>query len=200
MKKKYLYITIISIFLIICSSIIIPGLRKPKDYNVLLLPSLPKPIAKEYALITSAGQSTDAYILNDISNQLMIHSYFMPQARVDDLKGVRTVVFVVGNSFLGEKTHGISFDDEMKRVEEIIKKANDDMLTIIAVYIGGSERRSKETDELLKLICPNADYLIATKSGDFDDYLSELTESKKTPMTLVGKVSDIEEPFASAFR
>jgi hypothetical protein len=200
MKKKYLYIAITSIFLIICIIVLIPGLKKNKDYNAMLLPSLPKPIAKEYALITSAGQSTDAYIINDISNRLMIHSYFMPQARAEDLTGVKTVVFVIGNSFLGEKTHGISFNDEKDRIEEMIKKANDEMLTIIAVYIGGSERRSKETDELLKLICPNVDYLIATKSGDFDDYLSELTERKRTPLTLVSEVSDIEEPFASAFR
>lgn len=174
--------------------------QKKKDINILLLPSLPKPIAKEYALITSAGQSTDAYIISDIANQLMIHNYFMPQARETDLKGINTVVFVVGYSPFGKKLHGINDEGEKKRITELLEKSKEENLVVITVYIGGTQRREKETDELLSLICPYTNYLISTKESDKDNFLSELATESKIPLTLVGEVNDLSEPFASAFR
>ena len=174
--------------------------QKKKDMNILLLPSLPKPIAKEYALITSAGQSTDAYIISDIANQLMIHNYFMPQARETDLKGINTVVIVVGYSPFGKKLNGINNEGEKKRITELLEKSKEENLVVITVYIGGKQRREKETDELLKLICPYTNYLISTRESDKDSFLSELATESKIPLTLVSEVNDLSEPFASAFR
>jgi hypothetical protein len=174
--------------------------EKKKDMNILLLPSLPKPIAKEYALITSAGQSTDAYIISDIANQLMIHNYFMPQARETDLKGINTVVLVVGYSPFGKKLNGINNEGEKKRIMELLEKSKEENLVVITVYIGGKQRREKETDELLRLICPYTNYLISTKESDKDSFLSELATESKIPLTLVSEVNELSEPFASAFR
>lgn len=173
--------------------------EKKKELNLLLLPSLPKPIAKEYALITSAGQSTEVYIVNDIANKLMIHNYFMPQAKEADLKGINTVVLVVGYSPLGKRLNGVTFEDEKKRITELLKKSKSEKLTVITVYIGGKERRGKDTDELLKIICPKTDYLIGTKESNYDNFLSESAKSSKIPLTLVNGVNGILEPFASAF-
>jgi hypothetical protein len=168
--------------------------------NILLLPSLPKPIAKEYVLITSAGQSTDAFIISDIANQLMIHNYFMPQARVADLKGIKTVVFVVGYSPFGKKLNCIDNEGEKNRISELLQKSKEENLVVITVYIGGNQRRNKETDELLRLICPYTNYLISTKESDKDSFLSELATESKIPLTLVSEVNELSEPFASAFR
>lgn len=173
---------------------------KRNEVNVLLLPSLPMPIAKEYALITSAGQSTDSYILNDISNKLMIHSYFMPQARTADLDGINSIVFVVGYSSLGEKLSGISYENEKKRVAELLKKATEKKLTVISVYIGGKERRDIKSDELLNLIVPKSNYLIGTKDADYDGFLSILAKKSSIPLTLTNGVNNLSEPFASAYR
>lgn len=174
--------------------------KKKRETNVPLLPSLPRPIANEYVLITSAGQSTDAYIINDIANKLMIHNYFMPQAKETDLEGVNTLVFVVGYSSLGGKLHNISYEDEKKRIKELLKKAEKENLVVITVYIGGKQRRGKMTDELLMLISPETDYLIGTKEANSDSFLSELAKSSRIPLTLIKGVNDISEPFASAFR
>jgi hypothetical protein len=46
-------IAIIMLFIMNAKTIV-----KKSETNALLLPSLPRPITKEYALITSAGQST----------------------------------------------------------------------------------------------------------------------------------------------
>lgn len=199
MKLKSFILTIMIIlmlFIIINSKIF----EKKKETNVFLLPSLPNPIAKEYVLITSAGQNTEAYIINDVANKLMIHNYFMPQAKIADLKGINTIVLVVGTSPLGEKLNNINIEDEKKRVRDLIKEAKKEKLVIIAVYMGGRERRDKSTDELLNVVCPQADYLIGTKEANYDNFLSESARSSKIPLTLINTVSDITEPFASAFR
>lgn len=199
-KKSFILIVLIGILIVFVMSNLFFKRKTHSNMNALLLPSLPKPIAKEYALITSAGQSTDAYIVNDIANQLMIHNYFMPQAKVADLKGINTVVFVVGYSSFGEKLHKINQEDEEKRIQELLEKSKEENFTVIMVYIGGRQRREKETDELLSLISPYTNYLISTKESNKDNFLSELAWENKIPLTLVSEVDDILEPFSSAFR
>lgn len=198
MKKKFFILIILigTLMLLLTNDIF----EKKRDMNILLLPSLPRPIAREYALITSAGQSTDAYIIGDIANQLMIHNYFMPQASQADLKGINTVVFVVGYSPFGNKLHGINQESEKERITELLNGLKEEDIAVITVYIGGTQRREQETDEFLSLICPYTDYLISTKESDKDNFLSELATENKIPLTLVNEVKDISEPFASAFR
>jgi hypothetical protein len=187
---------LIVIFLLMNSSIF----KTRTDTNILLLPSLPKPIAKEYALITSAGQSTDAYIVNDITNKMMIHNYFMPQAIEQDLEGIKTIVFVVGYSPIGIKLHKSSFEDEKNRISKLMKRGVKDKLAIITVFIGGKQRRDAQTDEILQLLSRNTDYLITTKDSDYDNFLSELAKRSSIPVTIADGVENITEPFASAFR
>lgn len=172
---------------------------KKKDSNILSLPSLPKPIAREYALITSAGQDTDAYIVYDVANKLMIHNYFMPQAEGTDLEGVNTLVFVVGYSPLGQKLHGTSFEEEEKRVSQLADEALKKKLIIMTVYIGG-QSRDKNTEALLRLIVPKSNYLIATKEANKDGFLSDMVRADRIPITLINSPKDLSEPFASAFR
>lgn len=197
-KKYFILFIIIAVLIVVIKNY--PLSRNRRDMNILLLPSLPKPIAREYALITSAGQSTDAYIIEDIANQLMIHNYFMPQAGSEDLKGINTIVFVVGSSPLGQKLTGLDNEGEKERIKELLEKSKSEKLSVITVYIGGKQRRVEETDELLKLICPYTNYLISTKEADYDSFLSELATENKIPLTLVGEVNGISGPFASAFR
>jgi hypothetical protein len=196
--KSFALIMLIAllIFFIVSGTI----LEKKRETNILLIPSLPRPIAKEYALITSAGQSTDAYIIGDVANKLMIHNYFMPEANERDLEGVNTLVFVVGYSSLGKRLHDISYEEEKKRIIELLKKSEEKNLVVITVYIGGKERCDKNTEELLRLICPKTDYLIGTKEANSAYFLSDLTKGSRIPLTLIDGVNGISEPFASAFR
>jgi hypothetical protein len=196
--KSFRIILLIALLLLLIVNVTI--FDKKKEANVNSLPSLPKPIAKEYALITSAGQGTDAYIINDIANKRMIHNYFMPQAEARDLAGVNTLIFVVGYSSIGEKLHGANYEDEKQRIIKLLEKAKEENLTIITVYIGGKQQREKRTEELLSLISPETDYLIGTKDANSDSFLSELAKVNRIPLTLINGVNDLSEPFASAFR
>jgi hypothetical protein len=162
--------------------------------------SLPRAIGTETVLITSAGQSTDAYLVKDVANKLMIHNFFMPQAVEPDLEGINTVVFVVGSSEFGEKLHGITYGNEKKRVDSLLKSLKKNKVTIITMYLGGQQRRNKKTEALLEMTCKESQYLISTVSADQDNYLSDLCSEYKVPLTLVRHVKDIAEPFVSIFR
>ncbi|WFD10969.1 DUF6305 family protein [Tepidibacter hydrothermalis] len=165
-----------------------------------VLPSLPRPIAKDKVLITSAGQSTDTYIVKDIANKLMIHNFFMPQAKDIDLEEINTVVFVVGYSSIGENLHDLNYEEEKKRIEDLIQKLKYRNITIITMFIGDRENKNKETDELLNLTCKYTDYVIGTQNNNNNSSLVKLAKKYDFPLTIVEDVTGLSEPFASAFR
>lgn len=170
------------------------------DAKIFTLPSLPQPIAKTPVVITSAGQSTDTYIIRDIANQLMIRSFFMPQASDMDLEEMNTIVFVVGYSPLGIKLQDISYEEEKSRIGKLLAKATENKLKIITVAIGGESAHEKKTEELLRLVGEGSDYFIGIRDSCNESILIELAKETEKPLTLVGEVKDITEPFASAFR
>lgn len=170
------------------------------NLNAHIIPSLPRPIAEETILVTSAGQSTDTYIIKDISNKLMIHNFFMPQAVNEDLEEINTIVFVIGYSPLSEKVNQMSYENELKRIDSLLNYASKNEVTVISVFIGGKQRRASETDEMLGNIVPKSHYVISTFEGDFDHFISEMARQNDIPLTLVENITDVSEPYASAFR
>ena len=192
-KNPILFIVLVIIFIGI-------GCENQKKNYTWTLPCLPRPIAEETVLITSAGQSADTYIVEDIANQLMIHNLFMPQARKTDLEDIKTLVVVVGYSPIGMKSRDISYNEEKNRILRLLEKSESNNLTVITLYIGGRQRRSTETDELLQLVSPKTDYLISLQEANFDGFFIEIAKKYNIPLTLVKSVNDISEPFASAFR
>jgi len=198
MKQRIIRITLlISLFvLLIFVNMPLMDKNKTKTYT---LPGLPRPIAEEPVIITSAGQSTDTYIIRDVSNQLMIRSFFMPQARSADLKEAKTIVLVVGYSSLGTKLQSKSYEEEKMRIEKLIEKAKENNSTILTVVMGG-EQSHNNTEELLRLIGTQSDYMIGLRESSNESILTELAKERDIPLTLVSGVNDISEPFASAFR
>ncbi len=199
MKQKIFraVLLVILVALFIQTNMHFTGKNEAKTFT---LPGLPRPIAKAPVVITSAGQSTDSYIIRDISNQLMIRSFFMPQARDVDLKDIKTIVFVVGYSSLGAKLQDVSYEEEKLRIEKLIHKAKENKLTVLTVVIGREQLHDNKTEELLRLIGNQTDYLIGMRESSSESILAELAEDGDIPLTLVKEVNDISEPFASAFR
>lgn len=195
-RIRVVLITVLAILIYLTN---MPFVEK-SNTKIFTLPSLPQPIAKTPAVITSAGQGTDTYIIRDMANQLMIRSYFMPQAKDIDLEEMNTVVFVVGYSSLGAKLQDISYEEEKSRIEMLLAKAEEDKLKIITVAIGGESALEKKTEELLRLVGAKSDYFIGIRDSYNESILIELAKETENPLTLVGEVKDITGPFASAFR
>lgn len=199
MKQK-IFRTVLLVTLIILIILTNMPFAEKNKIKIFTLPSLPRPIAKTPVIITSAGQSTDTYIVRDTANQLMIRSYFMPQAKIESLKDVNAIVFVVGYSSLGLRLQGISYEEEKKRIEKLLEKAVDNELTILTVVIGREQSNDSKTEELLRLIGTKSNYLIGIKGSSSEKILAELARDGNIPLTLVDKINSIFEPFASAFR
>jgi hypothetical protein len=199
MKKNIFRAAAMATLAILCILINIPFSER-SNTKIFTLPGLPRPIAKAPVVITSAGQSTDTYIIHDISNQLMIRSFFMPQAEDIDIKDIKTIVFSVDYSSLGTKYKDISYDEEKKRINKLIKKAKDKELTVLTIVLGGKQPHEKKTEELLRLIGNQTDYFIGLRGSGNEEILTELAENRDIPLTLVDGVNDISEPYASAFR
>lgn len=170
------------------------------EHDLQNMPSLPKPIAKEMVLITSAGQSTDTYVIKDIANKLMIHNYFMPQSQTLDYEEINSVVFVIGYSEISEMLFDTNYEDEFNRIKQLIKESEKMDLKVISIFIGGQHRKDDQTIALLEFLGDHSDYIIATSDGDRDQSLYKLAKDNKIPITIVNKLEDISEPFASAFR
>lgn len=199
MKRNMFRVVLIIMIALLLVFINMPFRRK-SEAQVFTLPGLPRPIAKVPVVITSAGQSTDTYIINDISNQLMIRSFFMPRAEDSDIEDMNSIVFAVGYSSLGTKLQGISYEDEKTRIEKLINKAKDSKMAIITVVLGGEQPVDNRNEEIIRLIGTRTDYIIGLKGSSNEEILVELAEDGNIPLTLVGDVNDISEPFASAFR
>jgi len=199
MKQRLLRIMLLTILFILIIEINMPFTEK-SEAKAFTLPGLPQPIAKAPIVITSAGQSTDTYIIRDISNQLMLRSFFMPQAKESELKDINTLVFVVGYSSLGTKLQSINYEEEKKRIEGLLEKAQANNMTVIAVVIEEGRFHEKKTEEFLKVIGSNSDYLIGLRDSCYEKTLAELAKDKDIPLTLVDEVGGISEPYASAFR
>lgn len=199
MSKRIIRIVFITIIL----AIYILGnetLLERERIRIFTMPGLPRPIAKEPIIITSAGQGTDTYLINDISNRLMIRSYFLPQADIDDLSEAKTIVIVLDYSHLGLKLQQKSFEEENQRIKTLLEKAKDMGITILTIITERESYNNKEAKELLSHVLPKTDYLIGLRDSGYDSIISKLTEGDDIKLTLVNDVKDIYEPFASAFR
>lgn len=159
-----------------------------------------EPISDNMILITSAGQTTDSYILQDLANDLRLNNLFMPETSSIEIEDLSAIIISVGYSEIGLSLHDKSFDDEYARIDALIKKANKQKLPIITVFLGGEERRNKKTDKLLSLVCSNSNYIITTAAGNFDDFIANIAKDNSIPISFVENIKDLSKPLASIFR
>ena len=151
-------------------------------------------------LITSAGQATDSYILQDLANELRLNNLFMPETTSLEIENLSAVVISVGYSELGLSLHDRSFNDEYSRIRDLIEDAKETDLPIVTVYVGGKERRNRKTDVLLSLACSNSTYIITTSAGNYDNFISDITKENSIPISYVENIKDLSKPLASIFR
>lgn len=192
--------SVLIVVMLVAFLLIVSLNHKNKELPQQILPSLPQPIAKEMILITSAGQSTDTYIVKDIANTLKIHNYFMPKATSEDLEEINTIVFVVGYSQINEKLYSLDFEQEFQRIENLIDEAKRLNMSMITVFIGGEYRKDEHSIALLEMTSAVSDYIIATDNGTDNLTVYSIAKQNQIPLTIVESLGDLSEPFASAFR
>jgi len=159
-----------------------------------------RPFSAEMILITSAGQSTDAYIFHDIANDYHLNNHFMPEVDTYDLRAYSSIVFVVGYSDVGMMLNDVTYASEVKRIRKILQTAEAEQLPVVVTYLGGDARRSPKTDALLELVCNAADFIILTTDQEQSEFTNALTNNGSIPMTAIQNVDQLSIPLASIFK
>jgi hypothetical protein len=150
-------------------------------------------------LITSAGQSADVTMAGMLCKKLGLEAKAVNRATAADVNGVKTLIIVPGFSSKGLGAAGISREQEMDRVKEVISAAQKQKVKILLLHIGGKPRRGQQSDDFNKLTAEVAQHLIVVKHGDEDKLFSDIAAKKEIVIDLVDRIADAMKPLGSLF-
>lgn len=158
------------------------------------------PFSADMLLITSAGQSTDAYVFHDLANKLHLNNHFMPEADLEDVEKYSTAIIVVGYSEVGMMLNDMTYEEELERLTTLTEKFKEANKPVVTAFIGGPDRRSKKTDSMLESICNASDFIILN-SHDMDRTLVETLSAKgEIPVSEVDTIDQVSMSLAFLFR
>jgi hypothetical protein len=149
-------------------------------------------------LLTSAGRSVDIKLAGVLLNRLEVKYESNQAATPADLDGFKTLIVVPGYSSKGLGSAGISRDEEMKRVEELLAAASKAKIRIVALHLGGKARRGVQSDDFNTKVVEAADLAIVVAQGNEDDFFTNLCKKKGVPLKIVDVISDAMKPLQAA--
>ena len=208
-------------FIILLSVLLITAVGYAQDIPKANLP----------VLTTSAGQSSDVETMNVILEQAEIGYDYCDVPSVDLIKkGVglggaesgdgfhvdiwtdtdtyktgtpyKTVVFVMGASLKGMGASGLTIDDEITRLNSLIKFCKDNKILIVAVHAGGESKRGaagSDNERMIDTIAPHADYIIAIAESNKDGRFTKIAKEKKVAFSNPEFALDIVELMEELF-
>ena len=93
------------------------------------------------AVVTSLGQSLDAFQVQLAVKRLGIPYKYDAHIEANQLGDAKTLFLVVGASLKGFGDAGISINDELARTSHLLDAAKSKGIYIVVVHVGGEERR-----------------------------------------------------------
>lgn len=158
---------------------------------------------KQYGLpmlITNAGQGPGgkmARLLVSQTKTIVLNTdyFYKSEPLENDLKDLpyKALMVVIGSSDKGLGASGITIDQEIARLQRMVKTAKDMKLPIIAVLLEKDKRSAVATnpnERCIDTICPYADWMIVVKDGNSDKRFDKLKEKYKIPLTLIDNAID----------
>ena len=173
------------------------------------------PKAKLPVLTTSAGQSPDVNTVNVVMDEAGIKYDYcvVPSAKMiksgvglggkesgkgfhveihTDLnkfpKGTpyKSIIIAIGASLKGMGASGLTVNDELKRLKEILDFCKANKIFIIATHVGGLSKRGApggDNERMIDAVAPFADYIIAVTDSNKDGRFTNISKEKKIPYT-----------------
>lgn len=155
--------------------------------------------AKQPILLTAAGQGPDLTMVKILAQKNNLNFTFDKLAKPDKLKGHATLLLVAGSSTKGLGAANIDKDQELARVQALIKAAKEAKMPIVTLHVGGPSRRGKLSDDFNIIAAENADCLVIVKSGNDDGFFTKTAETKKIPLFLIDKIVDAGNVLSQIF-
>jgi hypothetical protein len=168
--------------------------------SAISMAGAPSPKYDQPILITSAGQSADVTLVSMLCKKLSLNAKAVNLAKPSDLSGVKSLIIVAGFSSKGLGAAGISREQELNRVKEVIAAAKDKKIQIIMMHIGGKPRRGNQSDDFNKLASEASSHMLVVKQGDEDQFFSKIAQSNKIGIDIVDKIANTSQPLSALFK
>jgi hypothetical protein len=158
------------------------------------------PAGKLPAVITSSGQSPDAFMVKVLCDRNKIKLSYNSLLKPEAFKEFKTVIVVMGGSAKGLGEAGIDEKEELQRVKNVIAKAKEQKAMVIGMHVGGEARRGPLSIKFIEVAAPLSDYLIVTEDGNRDGYFTKLSKEKKIPLTVINETTELGDLLKKIFQ
>lgn len=151
-------------------------------------------------ILTSVGQSADVDIVATHCKKIKLDVYQNNTIKAEELTSkYKTIILAVGGSNKGLGAAGIDADQELARTDALIAKAKELGMTVIAMHVGGADRRGTLSDSFIKPAFAAADIAIIVESGDTDNLMHDILAGNSTPTAYVAKSSGARDVLKTLF-
>jgi hypothetical protein len=158
-------------------------------------PPLAEPI-----LLTSCGQTADVLMVKLLLAKDSLRFSYLPTASGAEVSGQGSVMLVLGGSSKGLGAAKISVKQETARVTALLDSAQQAAVPIVAVHIGGQNRRGALSDPFNRLGAERAARLIVVKGGNDDGFFTKIADGKKIPLDSLGLAQQLGDLLLRLYR
>jgi hypothetical protein len=148
------------------------------------------PNAGTPVFVTTAGQSADAHAVKLLLDRSKIASGYDAVAEADKISGSKTLFLVMGGSSKGLGAAGLSLEQDMDRVKNLIAEAKKQGAKIISMHTGGAARRGEASNQVIALCVPFSDAVIVVEGGNADGFFTGLCEKAGVPLIQVASIAE----------
>jgi len=115
----------------------------------------------------------------------------------------QTAIIAIGASLKGMGASGLTINDEVKRLQEIVALCKEKGIFIIGVHVGGVSKRGapgSDNEKMIDTVAPFADYLIVTNDSNKDGRFTTIAKEKNIPLTEIEYALNLVEIFQQVFQ
>lgn len=141
-------------------------------------------------LISPAGQSAEGFMIRTICRRLGIDVRYTPQATADSMNGAKTLLLVAGGSSKGLGAAKVNEEDEMNRINSIVKAAKKANMKIVTFHIGGKARRGPLSDGFNGVAAEGAELIVVKKPGDDDQFFKKIADKNKATYKSIDQAAE----------
>lgn len=169
-------------------------------------------IFEQPVLITSIGQSAGAAQARVLAIKAGLQATYNQRTTIEELEGYATLIVVLGASSKGLGAAGVDIDGEIEWATELVDKAVELGIPVIAMHIEGDSRRGASSDLIATTFAPQATYLIVKGSmpdtewtedeaanGNADGLFTTLAAENEIAIAYIAKTLDAIDVFVEIF-
>lgn len=157
-------------------------------------------------LITSGGQGAGSKMLRLLINQSKKFTlgedrdFWLEDEtpeRLNDIDTGRytTLVIVISVTEKGLGASGITIEDEINFLKQVLEHAKARNMKLIAVSMEADARAPKlptnGNERIIDLVCPKADWIISLKANNADERFTKISRQYGIPLTIIDKPMDL---------